>query len=129
MAIDFSGDPPRRGEVFWADLNPARGSEQAGHRPVLVISTDSFNARMKVVVTAALTTSVRDSTREGRSPVSVFLPEGEPLDKEGCVLAFQITTLAHERLEKLAGELTPEQMRHVDRAIAISFGIAGLAGK
>ncbi|WP_448222462.1 type II toxin-antitoxin system PemK/MazF family toxin [Gordonia iterans] len=129
MAIDFSENPPRRGEVFWADLNPARGSEQAGRRPVLVISTDSFNRRMNVVVTVALTTSVRPAVREGRSPVSVFLPEGEPLDKEGCVLAFQVTTLDQERLEKYAGELSTEQMRQVDRAIAASFGLADLAGK
>ncbi|MBF6388274.1 type II toxin-antitoxin system PemK/MazF family toxin [Nocardia farcinica] len=125
----MTNEPPRRGEIFWADLNPARGSEQAGRRPVLIISPDTFNRAMRTVVTAALTTSVRDSTREGRSPVTVFLPAGKPLEKEGTVLGFQITTLAWERLEDYAGELTSEQMREVDRAIAASFGLANWVGR
>lgn len=128
VPIDFDDDPPRRGEVYWANLSPARGSEQDGHRPVLVISPDSFNKAMKVVVTAALTSAVRESARQGRSPISVYLPAGEPLDKEGTVLAFQITTLARERLEDYAGELSAEQMREVDRALAASFGLASLTG-
>lgn len=123
MAYDFDTNPPRRGEIYWADLNPARGSEQAGHRPVLVISLDTFNTRMRTVVTAALTGQVRDSAREGRSPVSVYLPPGKPLENEGTVLAFHITTLARERLEDYAGQLTEEQMLAVDRAVAVSFGL------
>jgi mRNA interferase MazF len=123
VPYDFDRNPPRRGEIFWADLDPARGSEQGGHRPVLIISPDGFNRRMRVVVTVALTSTVRDSVREGRSPVSVFLPAGEPLESEGSVLAFQVTTLARERLEDKAGELTKEQMRQVDHAVAMSFGL------
>lgn len=125
---DFDTDPPRRGEIYWADLNPARGSEQAGHRPVLVISSNAFNKHMRTVVTAAMTTKVKDSVREGRSPVAVYLPTGQPMEKEGAVLAFQITTLARERLEDYGGELTPEQMREVDRALAASFGLASWSG-
>ena len=53
----------------------------------------------------------------------------EPLEYEGTVLAFQVTTLARERLEDCAGELTAEQMRDVDRAVATSFGLAGWGGE
>lgn len=84
---------------------------------------------MQTVVTVALTTSVRDAVREGRSPVAVFLPEGQPMDKEGAVLCFQVTTLARDRLEDFAGELTPEQMRQVDRALTSSFGLSEYSGK
>ena len=45
----------RRGEVVWADLNPVRGREQAGHRPVLIISEDIFNRRSGTVIAMALT--------------------------------------------------------------------------
>lgn len=84
---------------------------------------------MSVVVTAAMTRTVRASVRDGRSPVSVFLPEGQPMDDEGAVLCFQITTLDQNRLEESAGELTPGQMRQVDRAIAASFGLTEWVGR
>ena len=44
-----------RGEIIWADLNPVRGKEQAGQRPVLVISQDVFNERSGTVIAVALT--------------------------------------------------------------------------
>ena len=44
-----------RGEVRWADLNPVRGSEQAGTRPVLVLSQDIFNDRSGTVIAVAIT--------------------------------------------------------------------------
>lgn len=84
---------------------------------------------MKVVVVAAITTTIRDSVREGRSPVCVFLPKDEPLKKESTVLGFQVLTLAHERLDAYEGELTAEQMRDVDRAVAASFGLANWTGR
>lgn len=55
-----------RGEIRWADLNPVRGSEQAGTRPVLVISNDIFNARAGVVIALALPVNPSE-------PVSAFL--------------------------------------------------------
>ncbi|MDJ0413814.1 type II toxin-antitoxin system PemK/MazF family toxin [Rhodococcus opacus] len=128
--INFDADPPRRGEVYWADLTPARGSEQDGHRPVLVVSLDSFNRQMRTVVTAAMTSQVKPSVREGRSPVAVFIPKGpQGMEKDGAVLCFQITTLARERLEDYICQLTPEQMRDVDRAMAASFGLAEWTGR
>lgn len=124
MAVDFTEFPPARGEIYWANLNPARGSEQAGRRPVLVISLDSFNRRMPVVVTAALTTTVRPEVRQGRSRVSVYLPAGEPLEREGCVLCFQITTLARERLEGYISSVSDDQMQRISDAISVAFGLS-----
>lgn len=51
------------------------------------------------------------------------------MDDEGAVLCFQITTLDQNRLEESAGELTPGQMRQVDRAIAASFGLTEWVGR
>ncbi len=44
-----------RGEIRWADLNPVRGREQAGQRPVLILSQDVFNERFGTVIAVALT--------------------------------------------------------------------------
>lgn len=60
-----------RGEIRWADLNPVRGSEQAGTRPVLVISNDIFNARAGVVIALAL--PVNPSEPVFRFPLSLSI--------------------------------------------------------
>ena len=61
-----------RGEIYWADLNPVRGHEQAGRRPVLVISQDLFNERSGTVIAMALTSQPQ---RAGY-PLSFELPSG-----------------------------------------------------
>jgi mRNA-degrading endonuclease toxin of MazEF toxin-antitoxin module len=78
---------------------------------------------MPTVVVAALTTSVRDSTRAGRSPVSVFLPAGQPLPDEGSLLAFQVMTIDKVRLAQYIARLTPVQLVQVDAALRTSFGL------
>ncbi|MFD5637427.1 type II toxin-antitoxin system PemK/MazF family toxin [Streptomyces sp. NPDC127077] len=109
---------PRRGDIYWVDFNPARGSEQAGHRPAVVISLDSFNRVMNTVVVAAMTTSVREG-----SPVQVTLEAGDPLPNRGSILGFQVTTIDQRRLEDFAGQLRPEQLKELDVVIARCFGL------
>lgn len=107
------------------DWSPGRGSEQQGHRPALVVSLDSFNKVMDTVVVAALTTTVKDSTRNGTSPVTLFLPQGDPMDREGSVLGFQVMTISKMRLEDYAGEISAGQQTQVDKILATSFGLTG----
>jgi mRNA-degrading endonuclease toxin of MazEF toxin-antitoxin module len=78
---------------------------------------------MNTVVVAAMTTTVNVSTRNGTSPITLFLPAGEPMDVEGSVLGFQIMTVDKMRLEKLAGCISPEQQLQVDKIIRMSFGL------
>ncbi|WP_350309815.1 type II toxin-antitoxin system PemK/MazF family toxin [Arthrobacter sp. fls2-241-R2A-172] len=117
----------RRGQIYWVDWSPGRGSEQQGHRPALVISLDSFNKVMDTVVVAAMTTKVKESTRNGTSPVTLFLPKGDPMDVEGSVLGFQVMTVSKMRLDKLAGEISREQQLEVDKILATSFGLKVVA--
>ncbi len=109
---------PRRGDIFWMDFDPARGTEQAGHRPALVISRNEFNRSSGNVVVAAITSQVRDN-----SPVQAILEKGEPLDKRSAVLTFQVLTVTKSRLEKYIGRLTDDQQTDVDRKICLSFGL------
>lgn len=118
--MPYPHDHPLRGEVYWVDYSPARGSEQDGRRPAVIISIDSFNATMPVVVTAAITTSVRPG-----SPVALELPEGSPCERRSSILAFQITTLAKERLDEYVGRLTPDQLVDLNTRIVRSFGLDG----
>ena len=94
-----------RGDVRWADLNPVRGHEQAGRRPVVVISHDVFNDRSGTVIAMALTSQPQ---RAG-FPLTLEL-EGVKLPKRSWVKISQIRTLSHERLGGRIGRLEPERL-------------------
>jgi mRNA interferase MazF len=109
---------PRRGDIYWVDFSPSRGSEQAGRRPAVVISLDSFNARMPVVVVSAMTTKIKPAMQ-----VAVTLPAGRPLAEAGQILAFQIMTVVKQRLEKYAGRLDASQIADLEKALRLSWGL------
>jgi mRNA interferase MazF len=94
-----------RGDIRWADLNPTRGGEQAGQRPVLVLSHDVFNARSGTVIAMALTSQPQ---RAG-FPLTLELT-GSRLPKRSWVKISQIRTLAVERIGKRLGRATPEEL-------------------
>jgi mRNA interferase MazF len=97
-----------RGEIRWADLNPTRGHEQAGWRPVLVLSHDVFNDCSGTVIAVALT------SQEPRAgfPLTLEL-KGRGLPKQSWVKISQIRTLASERIGKRLGRATPEEIAQV----------------
>ena len=94
-----------RGDVRWADLNPVRGHEQAGRRPVVVISHDIFNERSGTVIAMALTSQ----PQRARFPLTLEL-EGVKLPKKSWVKISQIRTLSRERLGGRIGRLEPERL-------------------
>lgn len=97
-----------RGEIRWAELNPTRGSEQAGLRPVLVLSHDVFNARSGTVIAVALTSQQQ---RAG-FPLTLELSDAK-LPKRSWVKISQIRTLAVERIGKRIGRASPEEIAQV----------------
>jgi len=94
-----------RGEIRWADLNPIRGREQAGLRPVLILSHDVFNERSGTVIAVALTSQAQRAgfplTHELTSP---------KLAKRSWAKISQIRSLSVERLGKKLGRVTPEEL-------------------
>ncbi len=94
-----------RGEIRWADLNPTRGHEQAGLRPVLILSHDIFNERSGTVIAVAITSQPQ---RAG-FPLSLELKTGD-LPKQSWVKISQIRTLSVERIGKLIGRASQEEM-------------------
>lgn len=97
-----------RGEIRWADLNPARGREQSGQRPVLILSQDVFNERSGTAIAVALTSQAQ---RAG-FPLTLEL-ESQRLPKRSWVKISQIRTLAVERIGKKLGTATPEELAQV----------------
>jgi mRNA interferase MazF len=97
-----------RGEIRWADLNPIRGREQAGLRPILILSQDVFNERSGTVIAVALTSQPQ---RAG-FPLTLEL-HTKGLPKKSWVKISQIRTLAVERIGKLIGRASPEELAQV----------------
>ena len=94
-----------RGDIRWADLNPVRGHEQAGLRPVLILSHDIFNERSGTVIAMALTSQPQ---RAG-FPLTLEL-KSEKLSKRSWVKISQIRTLSVERIGKKIGIAIPEEL-------------------
>lgn len=94
-----------RGGIYWADLNPLRGSEQAGVRPVVVISQDIFNERSKTVIALALTSQ----PQKAGFPLTFEL-DNPDLPKKSWVKISQIRTLAVERIGEQLCRLEPETL-------------------
>jgi len=97
-----------RGEIRWADLNPVRGKEQAGLRPVLILSHDVFNERSGTVIAVALTSQPQ---RAG-FPLTLAL-QSKRLPKKSWVKISQIPTLAAERIGQRLGKASPEELAQV----------------
>ncbi len=97
-----------RGEIRWADLNPVRGHEQAGLRPVLILSHDVFNERSGTVIAVALTSQAQ---RAG-FPLTYEL-QSSKLVKRSWVKISQIRTLSVERISARLGYATPEDMAQI----------------
>lgn len=97
-----------RGEVRWADLNPTRGHEQAGLRPVLILSQDIFNQSSGTVIAVALT------SREPRAGFPLTLEsKAKGLPKRSWIKISQIRTLATERIGKRIAEASHLEMLRV----------------
>ena len=97
-----------RGDVVWADLNSARGHEQAGMRPVVVLSHDIFNQRSGTVIALAVTSQPQ---RAG-FPLTMELTKVR-LPKRSWVKISQIRTLSVDRLGKRLGRVTPEELNRL----------------
>jgi len=97
-----------RGDIRWADLNPVRGSEQGGLRPVLIISQDIFNARSGTVIALAITSQ----PQKAGFPLTLELTS-PTLPKKSWVKISQIRTLAVERIGKKLAEASSEELAQV----------------
>jgi len=97
-----------RGEIFWADLNPTKGHEQAGMRPVLVLSRDIFNDKSGTVIAIALTSQ----SQKAAFPLTLELTSPR-LQKQTWAKISQIRTLSVERIGKRLGRISDQELHQV----------------
>src|SRR2546423_13809889 len=102
-------DPPLQWKLVRADLNPVRGSEQAGVRPVLIVSSDSVNDVLSIVSVLPLTTRKPGRTVYPTEALLAASIAGQP--NESIVMAHQIRSLSKERLSHEYGILEDESVR------------------
>jgi mRNA interferase MazF len=94
-----------RGEICWADLNPVRGHEQAGLRPVFILSHDIFNEHSGTVIAVAITSQ----PQKAGFPLTLEL-KSISLPKKSWLKISQIRTLSVERIGKVIGKASPEEL-------------------
>lgn len=108
-----------RGDLFFANLNPVKGSEQGGKRPVVILQNDVGNKFSPTVIVAAITSRTR---KKESMPTHVPL-DNAALEKDSQVLLEQIRTLDKTRLIKKVGKLTQDEMRAIDNSLEISLSL------
>ena len=108
----------RRGSIYYADLDPVRGSEQGGYRPVLILQNNIGNDYSPTIIVAAITSRVKS-----KLPTHVKLKDMKGLEKDSVVLLEQIRTIDKKRLDSYIGHLSDTHIVNINNAICISLGI------
>ena len=109
-----------RGEIWLADLNPTRGSEQAGSRPVLILQNDAINAFTSTLIAVPLTTNLRRATL----PSCVRVDRGEGgLASDSVVLCHQLRVLDKSRLYRKLGLVSRQTIDDVESRLLFTLGI------
>ncbi|MFZ5994954.1 MAG: type II toxin-antitoxin system PemK/MazF family toxin [Thermodesulfobacteriota bacterium] len=114
--------PIHRGEIYFVNLDPVQGREQAGDRPVLVLSIDAIN-RLPLVATVVVGTKGENISRDYPTNVRVSAAEsGLPLDT--VFLCFQVRSLDPKRFpDKPAGKVTDKVMTRIENAVRYCLGL------
>lgn len=113
----------KRGDIYYANLSPVVGSEQGGHRPVLIIQNDVGNKYSPTVIVAAITSQIS----KAKLPTHVEVSSKQfGLEKDSVVLLEQMRTIDKRRLKEKVTHLSEEVMDRVDESIRISLGLVQL---
>lgn len=109
----------KRGDIYLANLNPFKGSEQGGTRPVLVLQNNDGNFYCPTLIVAPVTTRLKKL----KQPTHCYFETVRGLNEPSMVSLEQIKTIDKCRIEKYLGKVTPEQMKSVEEAIRESLGM------
>ena len=105
----------RRGEIYWLDWTPARGSEQAGRRPALIVGSDAANRneRYPLTIVVAVSTAQRDILTH-----VVLEPDAENgLRERSAVKCEQLLTVSKDRMQAKIGQIDAASLRQVETAL------------
>ncbi len=107
----------KQGEIWYANLDPVEGSEQGGRRPVAIISGDTLNDALPIIIIVPLTSIIKSY------PTCVLISPNRSngLKKSAEAIPFQIRTIAKKRLTKRIGQITPRELREVIKGLFVSL--------
>ena len=112
----------RRGEIYFADLDPHYGSEQGGKRPVIIIQNNTGNKFSPTVIVAAVTSKI---SKKPNQPTHVLIEQNPAFSRPSVVLLEQIFTIDKERIQRLLGQTTPDEMYQINEALMNSLDLNG----
>ncbi len=111
----------RRGDIYYANLNPVIGSEQGGLRPVLILQNDIGNTYSPTTIIAAITSRIK----RAKLPTHIELKSSRyQLEKDSVILLEQLRTIDKQRLKERIGHLDDEIMAKVNTALEISLSLS-----
>ena len=110
----------KRGEIYFAELDPVIGSEQAGYRPVVILQNDVGNHYSPTVIVAPLTTK----SEKAKLPTHICIEAFKGLEENSTILIEQIRTIDKKRLSIYLGKLQQHEMKAIEKAINISLEIS-----
>jgi len=102
-------ETPRRGSIWWVDLDPARGAEIRKQRPAVVLSADGLNRARRTVVVVPLST--------GPAPRPPIIVATRSAGENSVAVCDQIRAVDRTRLQRLAGSLSREDLRAVEDGV------------
>ena len=111
----------RRGDIYYADLSPVRGSEQGGSRPVVVIQNNIGNKHSPTLIVATVTTKTQ---KKVEMPTHYLMKDNPPFSEPSIVMLEQIRTIDKCRIEGYLGKASQREMKEIGNALMISMALA-----
>lgn len=116
----------KRGDIYYAELNPVIGSEQGGTRPVLIISNDVGNKHSPTVIVAAITSRVHT---KAKLPTHSYLGGVQGLPANSIILFEQLRTIDKSRLREHLTRLDEQYLKVIENPLLISIGVKATTPK
>ena len=107
----------RQGDIWFADLNPTKGSEQSGKRPVVIVSGDTLNDALPIVIVVPITSKIKSY------PTCVLLiaSKSNGLKEDSEAVPFQVRAISKKRLTKSIGRTTQEELREILKGLFLTL--------
>jgi mRNA interferase MazF len=103
----------KQGEIWYSDLEPVRGSEQSGKRPVVIVSGPTMNTALQIIIVCPLTSVIKNI----KGCIVIQKNQINNLKKDSEVLVLQVRTISKKRLSKKIGNITKDQIEQIKQGI------------
>ena len=103
----------KQGEIWYANLNPTQGQEQAGFRPVVIISGNLLNTHLNLVLCCPLTTKIKNY----KGNIVLQPDKKNKLKQQSEILVFHLRSLSKERLREKIGEITSSDIKTIKQTV------------